>query len=209
MIYLLHGNLGTSQDWNALQDWLPQGIATTISLWDLLDDDSSLENTGKKLLDICEKDSTIVGYSLGGRLAMHAFLANPKHWETAIFMSSHFGIRTERARQERLLRDQEWARLCLTLSRKEFMRRWNDQPVFLGSTDIIPPKDLDFEQVARAFDVWSLGRQKNLAPLLARCRDLWRSFVGEHDKKFRTLWERQFAAETNLIKGAGHRIIHP
>ena len=74
MIYALHGAVGSSKDWQGLE---PEGeLFKAVNLWRFLECcPMSLEGFGSALNEENKAlDSVLLGYSMGGRLALHALL---------------------------------------------------------------------------------------------------------------------------------------
>ena len=94
MLWLLHGNLGSRADWKPVMDALrSNGIESrALNLWKYLECcPKSLPEMGRVLcseIAAQDKHPHICGYSLGGRLAMHAVLAHPPLWKGAAFVSA-------------------------------------------------------------------------------------------------------------------------
>jgi len=57
----------------------------------------------------------LVGYSMGGRLALHSLIAQPKLWKGATIISAHPGLSTEEERVARRRKDAEWFDLSRSL----------------------------------------------------------------------------------------------
>ncbi|WP_418675161.1 hypothetical protein [Akkermansia sp.] len=83
MLWLLHGNLGSPADWKPVMDALRSNAieSRALNLWKYLECcPKSLPEMGRVLcseIAAQDKHPHICGYSLGGRLAMHAVLAHP------------------------------------------------------------------------------------------------------------------------------------
>src|SRR5687768_13002359 len=97
-IFALHGFLGLPSDWDFLN---PQ---FAINLYDYADCDFwEFAKVFNDLASETQSPKMILGYSLGGRLAMHAFLAQPDLWDGAVFVSAHLGGANEQRHKENLL----------------------------------------------------------------------------------------------------------
>jgi 2-succinyl-6-hydroxy-2,4-cyclohexadiene-1-carboxylate synthase len=166
----------------------------------------------------------LVGYSLGARLALHALLAEPSAFAAAILVSPHPGLAQPDARAARLAEDALWAARARDWPWADFLAAWEARPVFQAG---LPPArwrpDLQAawlgargrppggrKHVAAALAAWSLGRQADLRPALARLATptLW--LAGAQDEKFAAL-AREAAAHTarievQILPGAGHRL---
>src|SRR3990167_10842963 len=116
MLWCLHGFLGGGADWDPFEPaFADLGIAMaprpeffkgplpalTLAEWG--------ERFAKKVAQ--EDDAPIVmGYSMGGRLALHALLASPALWRGAVIIGAHPGFADPKARAERQAGDEKWAK---------------------------------------------------------------------------------------------------
>lgn len=221
-ILFLHGNVGVGTDWNPIIQCLsriegnwrmsapdlwqcPAGAPDTSGYSEWVEWCSSrwLEKGGRPV---------IVGYSLGGRLALHALLARPEAFAGGIMISTNTGLVTDEERAARIVMDREWGELARTDWRR-FLNDWNAQSIF---TDEGAAGDRDSMvgwrgEIASAFTRWSLGRQANLLPRLAeiKCPILWVS--GQHDVRFSKIAAAaasipHIASSHEVVAGAGHRV---
>src|SRR5690606_21950754 len=76
----------------------------------------------------------LVGYSLGGRLALHALKENPKLWQQVFLLSTNPGLQDDSARGIRARQDQAWAEKFKSDPWDEVLEHWNAQAVFDGPT---------------------------------------------------------------------------
>ena len=219
MIHSLHGNAGLPDD------LMPLVLASgqpfhAWHLWRTLaerPEADSFDAFGIHLNGTAARDTQrpriLLGYSLGARLALHALTQQPQLWDAAILISAHPGLRTDEERAARLPQDHAWAVRFLRDAWPDVMAAWNAQPVLAGET--IPSTDRRLietwrREIAHACDVWSLGRQADLRPLLpsVRCPVLW--ITGARDEKFTALAAESCSllphARHAIIPDAGHRV---
>ena len=156
----------------------------------------------------------LLGYSMGGRLALHALLGKEHPWQAAVIVSAHSGLESQAERESRRASDAAWAGKALMGNWQEFLTEWNAQPI-LADAAIRDPQAtgslvMRRREIARSFVDWSLGTQE---PLWERLHEitvpvLW--VAGENDAKFRALAERAVAeiprATLAIAPGAGHRV---
>lgn len=125
----------------------------------------------------------LVGYSLGGRLALHAALVAPGTFKTVTALSSHPGFRDETEKSERINEDKEWAQLLLQ-NWNEFWNKWNARGVLRDSP--VPKRNEPFDKDlwAKILINWSTGHQNYLPPLLVETLLPLNVIMGEEDKAY-------------------------
>lgn len=205
-------------DWRTFAASLPSsfGGVRRLDLWRFLDCcPMSLEACGKALTEEIvrvDPEPVLLGYSMGGRLALHAMLARPSVWKAAIIVSAHPGLTSEAERAERREQDAEWSSRALKGDWPDFLAQWNAQGV-LGDAGDMPDRVRLKDRrasIARSFIDWSLGAQENLAPRLGEisCPVLW--VTGERDEGFTQLGRESVAmlprGEHRMISDCGHRV---
>ena len=111
----------------------------------------------------------LLGYSLGGRLAMHALLVCPRSWSAVVLVAAHPGGGTDAERAAVRSRDAAWAERCRRDRWEDLLADWDALPVFGGRPNRAPrpPAGLDRERHARTFEAFSRGGQADLRPRLA------------------------------------------
>ena len=226
-LWCLHGALGETTDWRLLSERVSsEGVAVfPLDLWRFLCCEPVDPGRFGELLNALVRPSSanapptrriLLGYSMGGRLALHALLSENGHpWDAAIIVSAHPGLEENEERVARRKADAEWAALAHSGDWTELLERWNAQPVFSAAGPMRPIADRSGlvrqrREVARGFVAWSLGAQE---PLWNRLPEidipvLW--VAGGRDEKFRALGERAAASmprgRLSIAAGAGHRV---
>lgn len=206
MIHALHGSVGMAKDWQSI---LPQAHAW--DLWDMLaDDERTLVEVGEMIARGAADGDTLVGYSMGGRIALHALLSGQCQWKEAVIISAHPGL--IEGKEERLRNDLAWADLVES-NWADFLKKWNGQPVLSGPEPDWPGRGIlasRQKEVARSFRCWSLGLQVNLRAHLGRIKCPVRWIVGAEDEKFLTLACEAVDlipnATLEVVPGTGHRV---
>lgn len=217
MIWAFHGNLGFPGDWaETSRSLLPLQLQTP-ALWEGshfgFRDWTNRTNDAAEALD---PNPVIMGYSLGGRLAMHAVTdQTPPLWKAAIFISAHPGFRDSQVMERDVRRRQDlaWATSIRNSDPSDFLEQWNAQGVLQGPTPTSQNEIVRVyaEPIAQAFENWSLGLQEDLRPQLqaSEVPQLW--VVGADDTKFRAIAEdaveRIPNAQLNVIENCGHRVL--
>lgn len=221
--WLLHGAVGMAADWRPFAKRLADAKVGTraVDVWRFLESQPlPLAEFGAAFnADAAGEVSrgsgrVLMGYSMGGRLALHALLGKNHPWQAAVIVSAHPGLVDPAEREARRSADATWATKALTHNWQEFLTDWNAQPV-LGSA---MPRDagadsamaLRRREIARSFVDWSLGMQEPLWDRLSEITIpvLW--VAGENDAKFLELARRAVAAlpqaRLAVAPGAGHRV---
>jgi len=215
-IWCLHGAVGMAEDWKGFR--VPGWSVKRVDLWRFLECcPMSMPGFGRALNE--EASATpgrkvLLGYSMGGRLALHALLEKSGIWDAAVVVSAHPGLEEEAARVARRAADAEWAALALKGEWADFLAKWSAQEVLVsgagGAEMVLADRSklaLRRNAVARSFIDWSLGAQESLWERVRRevsCPLHW--MAGEKDAKFRELADRVQALETWIAPGAGHRV---
>lgn len=214
MIFALSGFLGVPKDWNFL------GLHTTLSPirwehfstkgfseWAVSFNGWAIEQKGDP------RPRVLMGYSLGGRLALHALIGQPRIWDGAVIISAHPGLDNERERKKRQATDQQWAERFESEDWESLMHAWNAQEVFSHDRLNLKRKEEDYarDKLSDALLNFSLGMQKNLALEVAALQMplLW--VTGSLDFRFCQIAQAlNFSHPESLfcqVEGAGHRIL--
>lgn len=225
MIHLLHGNFGLPGDWDAVLAGLPAEFTgdrvrhRAWNLWRTQRDWPEADSPGAWAERFnCEvaagsRPRVVAGYSLGGRLAMHALIRDPSVWDAAVIVAASPGIAGRDARESRRQADREWARRCMNDPWPEVVADWNRQPVFEGSPPGRSAEELGEwrDAIAAGFLSWSTGVQEDLTEDLAALRVPVVWCTGGRDAAFTrpaaACAARNPAIRHRIIAGAGHRLL--
>lgn len=180
---ILHGFLGLPGDFNFLN-----GIAHGIK------PASSMEEWAIKF-NKTTTGSTLIGYSMGGRLALHAWKQDPTRWKKLILISTSPGL-APKEREARLINDYKWADRFEKDDWDHVVRDWNNQEVLKSFN--VPRKEADFDrkELAEIMRNFSVAKQEIIEP-----HAIW--IVGENDHKLR---QRISHLNPIVIPKAGHRL---
>ena len=141
-IIFLHGFSGSSYDFKYFIDNLPEGYNGYA--FDLLGHGKSSSpedlkkyfpsNQIKIIREICNhlsiKNPVIIGYSMGGRMAL-AYTNNHPHQVKALFLeSTSFGYFSEEEKQKRIENDIKLAEKIMSISLEDFFDYWLNIPLF-------------------------------------------------------------------------------
>ena len=197
MIWCLHGFLGRPSDWDFLRDEFD------IRAVDLFRD-------GLGPLEEASAEDFVLGYSLGGRLALVTLLE--RSFRGAVIVSAGLNIEGAEARAARMREDAAWAERFRSEDWSSLMQAWNAQPVFGGKAEAFEriESNYDRQALASALMNWSPAALPPLASRLPEIETpvLW--IAGELDAKYRAIAERAVTlvpdAELWISPGAGHRV---
>ena len=213
--------MGQAGDWNSFSKTIAEsgGTCRGVELWRFL------ECEGISLMDWAaafnsevraagESENFLVGYSMGGRLALHALLDDPGLWTKAVIVSAHPGLLDEREKLERMAGDAEWAGLALTSDWSQLLQKWDAQSVLHGKGAEQPDPRMRLvnrrRAIARSFMEWSLGKQEDLRARFSEiaCPLLW--LTGERDEKFTALAREAVPllehGQHEVMPSVGHRL---
>ncbi|MCB1118883.1 MAG: hypothetical protein KDK65_02885 [Chlamydiia bacterium] len=197
MTYIcLHGFMGEPEDWQA---WPEPKSCPSLSDYPInrgLRGWAKAFNSDPRWQTLT--NPILVGYSLGGRLALHAITEENHPWKQAILLSTHPGFKTAQEKQERLKHDQQWAHRFLTEPWDTVWADWNAQSIFSGT---FQPRTPNPKLAADQLNFLSLGHQDYLEPALPTH---W--ITGARDTKFTALCA-PFSHHT-IIPNAGHRLLN-
>ncbi|MBA2727615.1 MAG: alpha/beta fold hydrolase [Parachlamydiaceae bacterium] len=203
-IFALHGFLGLPTDWE-LFDSITHPIGVENDGFDLWHWSRSFNSSVKKTAS----KNILIGYSLGGRLAMHSLISNPDLWDAAIIISANPGLQSVKEREARLISDEHWAQRFLNDPWAPLMHDWNANAVF-GNRPFPYLREesaFDRKQLSSLLVNWSLGKQESLHARLKQLSLPILYLAGEHDKPFCSIADqfRDFA-EVSIIPDAAHRV---
>lgn len=219
-IWCLHGAVGMAEDWRGFS--VPGWAVKRVDLWRFLDCcPMGMAEFGRALNEEAragEGRKVLLGYSMGGRLALHALLEGGP-WDAAVIVSAHPGLESRDERVSRIAGDAEWAAKALKGEWSEFLREWNGQAVLGDCGSRIADCGMKMgergklkmrrQSVARSFVDWSLGVQEPLWERLGEIEVPLMWVTGETDVKFRELCQRAVRSGgfgSWIAPAAGHRV---
>jgi 2-succinyl-6-hydroxy-2,4-cyclohexadiene-1-carboxylate synthase len=128
MIWTIPGFLGLPTDWHHFSMKECRAIDLSHFPWNSLPIWSSSFNEWVKKQK--KEKNILLGYSLGGRLALHCLLEDPSLWHAAIIISAHPGIQDPVQKNGRYQKDVQWAQRFLHEEWISLLSDWNAQSVF-------------------------------------------------------------------------------
>lgn len=138
--------------------------------------------------------ATYVGYSMGGRMALHAALRRPESVERLVLIGATAGIDDDEERAARRTSDNRLADHIVRRSVPAFIDEWLDNALFAGLTDATALREDRLRNtatgLASSLRLAGTGTQQPLWNRLEEIRCPVLVLVGDHDAKFAALGER-------------------
>jgi 2-succinyl-6-hydroxy-2,4-cyclohexadiene-1-carboxylate synthase len=155
-----------------------------------------------------------VGYSMGGRVALHAALAHPDVVERLVLIGATAGIDDPDERAARRAADERLADHIEAVGVTTFIDEWLANPLFAGLTDATALRSDRLRNtaagLAASLRATGTGTQTPLWDRLGEIECPVLVLVGEHDAKFTDLGRRLVdglpRAELVVVDGAGHSV---
>jgi 2-succinyl-6-hydroxy-2,4-cyclohexadiene-1-carboxylate synthase len=217
-LWCLHGNLQQPTAWESTLTSLwqnPDIQIIPVDLWSTAAHDfwDWTEGFCDRVSSTPSAQNIILGYSLGGRLALHAVLHRPELWKGAIVVSAHPGLPRHQDRQRCLRSDHQWGQRFLIEPWQTLLKAWDCLPVFNGIACTLERQEQNFSraQIAKLFDRFSKGRQHDLRPRLQTLTSPPILYVsGALDRHYSQIGSQLAqdceAVEWMAIAEAGHRV---
>jgi 2-succinyl-6-hydroxy-2,4-cyclohexadiene-1-carboxylate synthase len=151
-----------------------------------------------------------VGYSMGGRLALHLALADPERVTALVLVGATGGIDDADERAARRASDEALADRLERIGADAFLDEWLAQPLFAGlPAEARGGRSTDATGMASSLRLAGTGTQEPLWDRLGGLSMPVLVVAGERDAKFRALGQRLVGtiganAELMLVPDAGH-----
>jgi 2-succinyl-6-hydroxy-2,4-cyclohexadiene-1-carboxylate synthase len=230
-LLLLHGFTGSAATWAPLIGALPphfHAIAPDLIGHGRSDSPPAAERYRMErcvadllaLLDALEiARADVLGYSMGGRVALHLAVVAPERVSALVLESSSPGIADATERQARSAADEALAELIERAGLAAFVERWERLPLFASQASL--PEDtrarLHTQRLrnnplglANSLRGMGTGQQESLWDRLAELNIPTLLLAGELDAKYCALAGAMHAllpgARTMIMPGAGHAV---
>lgn len=219
-LVLLHGFTHTGASWARMAAALPEryrpvapdlrghgsaGAARPVSLEAVLGDLGAL----------AAERFTLAGYSMGGRIALHAALAMPERVTRLVLIGASPGLATASERAERAAADEQLAGELEAATIEAFARRWAQTPVLALPEEVAAEVHADRLRsapagLAAALRGLGTGALPSLWDRLGELPMPVTLVAGERDVKFRAIASDMAArlpqARMAIVPGAGHAV---
>lgn len=151
----------------------------------------------------------LVGYSMGGRLALHALASRPDLFQSAVLISVNPGPLIGREQPARVQWIRDWSGKFRNEDWESVEREWNAQEAFFGS-ERPRRRRPDRSLLIRSLQNWSLLEHRiQLTDVIGLKIPVCWAF-GALDKKFlavkESLLREGVPGEFHVIERAGHRV---
>lgn len=224
-LVLLHGFLGSGDDWSPLIPELENhfhlividlpghGDSPVFPEMEIARFPEVLEQT---ISTLGLKQFALLGYSLGGRLAMSYARQFPHRLSGLLLEGSHPGLLDNEEKKARQASDQHWANRFITEPVVRVLEDWYQQAVFLDLNNSQRRKLIEIRSSQKGSDLgsammaFSLGGQPDFRPSLKAAQYPVHYFYGERDNKFAGLGlhmkEAGCLTSLRCIPDCGHNV---
>ena len=210
----------TSSVWDSFQGKICRaGEALPLEKVDLYHEIShSLEGWAQDFCVRIKQESPVekpflLGYSLGGRLAMHAYINEPDLWSGLIIVSADPGGHNAQQKEHLLQQDLLWSERFRKERVETLLLEWDQASVFSQRPNQAPRNidQLDAEKISKLISVYSKGRQEDLIAKLRYKRQAPILFLsGIEDQKYSVIGQNFERCCPHMyhqnIADAGHRV---
>lgn len=229
-LLLLHGFTGSHATWQHLVDRLSEGHrVTTLDLpghgisdvmsvqpWNFT---SVVDDLAWLIESQLGGSADVLGYSMGGRLALGLAIAHPERVRSLILESASPGIADDRERRARRLADEQLADRILTSGLDAFVAEWERLPMWdsqAGLPDIVRIRQRQVrlgqnpQGLAANLRASGTGAQPSYWGRLSDFRTPTLLLAGELDTKFNQMATRMHEllpnARLEIVSHAGHAV---
>jgi 2-succinyl-6-hydroxy-2,4-cyclohexadiene-1-carboxylate synthase len=228
-VLFLHGFMGSSADWRDVM--VPLGDRTFCIAVDLpghgaslgmAPDTYSIEGAARAMIGILDDLEVVrpivVGYSMGGRLALYLALRYPERCAGLFLESASPGLESADERVARRAADESKARRLESDDFRAFLRDWYCQPLFasLARNENLLRRTIEARlrndpgELARSLRVMGTGRQPSLWGELEYLTVPTLAVAGGLDGKYARISSRLAGInpriESAVVPGAGHNV---
>lgn len=191
MIHVFHGFLGSPEDFSFLQ-------GPEVKLHNLYD---------FKVLPKIDPNDVLIGYSMGGRIALEIAHSVNFNLKKIVLMNAHPGLQSDEERIYRKEFEEKVLNSLSTSSKEEFISWWNELPLFHFDKPIRPSDEI-FQHSFDLFQMHRLSDQKDYLPFIIQHKEKFLIILGLFDEKYMDLGSEFFVPNGIRVKGipGGHRL---
>jgi 2-succinyl-6-hydroxy-2,4-cyclohexadiene-1-carboxylate synthase len=230
-LLLLHGFSGSARAWDDVRPLLREHARVIVP--DLIGHGRSPapDDPGRYTLEWCVRDlehvlealdvdqADVLGYSMGGRVALRLAVDAPARVRTLLLESASPGLDDAVARAQRQRADEQLALRLEEHGIERFVAEWERQPLLALAEHVAPAIRAAHHQqrlsnsprgLANSLRGMGAGRQRPLWAALASLSMPTFVLVGEHDMRYRAIAQRMLTALPNgdltVAPHAGHTV---
>lgn len=230
-LLMLHGFLGTHATWQPLvrglrrqfrvvrPDLYGHGRSGAPADREHLEPDGLAKDLLALMAAAAPAPFALVGYSMGGRIALRMAAAAPARVARLVLVSASAGIPDAEGRRARWRADGGLADQIEADGLDAFLARWDDTPVLAAGRPLTPTEQRRLEHdrrrhgpagIAASLRHTGAGSQVDSGPLLPAWRVPTLLVAGSRDGKYaesmRQMAEIMPGAQLAIVEGVGHRI---
>ncbi|MBW1740869.1 MAG: 2-succinyl-6-hydroxy-2,4-cyclohexadiene-1-carboxylate synthase [Deltaproteobacteria bacterium] len=229
-LVFLHGFMGRAADWaDIVTSFSDEYLCIAVDLpghgktvVNGGTENYKMENCAARLIRFMDElklsKCDLVGYSMGGRLALYLAVHFPERLGKVVIESASPGLKTEQERQVRIAHDEKLAHSLDANPLEQFLTQWYDQPLFASLKKDrerfrkLYESRLDNDKVGLSLSLRMMGSgaQPSLWGELYKVKVPVLLIVGEKDDKFQKIgWEMAAKckmASLCVISDAGHNV---
>jgi 2-succinyl-6-hydroxy-2,4-cyclohexadiene-1-carboxylate synthase len=200
-LIFLHGFLGVKEDWKEVISHLKDHFCCYAL--DLPGHGASpyeehfLESIFMTIQSLKLPPAPIVGYSMGGRLALFLKEYFTKQFKELILLGAHPGLSNEEEKRLRWRRDLNWSVILETQPFDTFLSDWYSQPLF-KSRSLQNPHNM--ASILRNFSL-------SLQPPLTKFHPKTLFLYGDEDVTFSNLYQNHLPKNVSVKKITGGHIL--
>ncbi len=196
MIHFFHGQFDHPTMWNNYK--FDEHSTRIYNLYDLTVEDINQLKIGP--------NDILVGYSLGGRVALRVAVNNNFDVKKVILLSSHPGLESSEI-EDRMLWEEEIILRLRTSSLDDFFTYWNSLPLFNQSQDYRPIDKALFKKSITLFENHRLSQQPNYFEEMNNNREKILYVFGYQDKKYAEIaWNLALRGIKTIGIQSDHRV---
>lgn len=163
-------------------------------------------------------NSALVGYSMGGRLALHLGMTYPQRWNHLVIESASPGIESALEQAKRKQMDEKKAKELESMEFEVFLQEWYEQPLFQSLKKdrarfdrLLERRKLnDPAELAKSLRGMGAGVQPPLWHELPRLDIPLLVIAGDGDMKYRKIAKKMARsceqASLAVVSGTGHNV---
>lgn len=185
------------------------------------DSDYQMPNVALALIELLGslniKQCILVGYSMGGRIALYLAIHFPQYFQGVILESASPGLSSQLERDRRLVEDLKLAEQLESSNLADFIQQWYGRPLFASFVQhpnyqeaIARRLNNDPHKLAKSLRFMGLGTQPSLWNYLGEIQVPLLLIVGELDPKFvklnRLMAQNCPQAKLQIVVHTGHNV---